>query len=345
MAPSKATEERMKLRIIDSTLRDGMHPVKHQFSPEDMADIAAGLEAGGVDTIEVGQGDGLEGSSYQYGFAKAGDEEYLRAVSKVLHTSKLGVLLIPGIGTHKGLEVAARCGVKVVRVATHVTEADISEQHIRMAKDLGMEVVGFLMMAHMAEVPKIVEQAKLFEGYGADLVYITDSAGALLPSGVAARVRAVKEAVRLPVGFHAHNNLGLALGNSIAAYEAGASSIDGCLAGLGAGAGNAQTEVLAAVFSLMGVETGLNLYALMDAAEEKVRPRMLRPPLVDRNTLTLGYAGVYGSFLLHAERASERFGVDTRDILVELGRRKTVGGQEDLIIDVANELARAAGKA
>lgn len=335
----------MKLRIIDTTLRDGMHPVKHQFSPEDMANIAAGLEAGGVDTIEVGQGDGLEGSSYQYGFAKASDAEYLEAVSKVLNKTKLAVLLIPGIGTHKGLEVAAKYGVKVVRVATHVTEADISEQHIRMAKDLGMETVGFLMMAHMAEVPKIVEQAKLFESYGADLVYITDSAGALLPSGVAARVKAVKEAVGIPVGFHAHNNLGLALGNSIAAYEAGASSIDGCLAGLGAGAGNAQTEVLAAVFNLMGVETGLNLYALMDAAEDRVRPRMLRPPLVDRNTLTLGYAGVYGSFLLHAERASDRFGVDTRDILVELGRRKTVGGQEDLIIDVAHELAKTAGKA
>ena len=335
----------MKLRIIDTTLRDGMHPVKHQFSPEDMADIASGLEAGGVDTIEIGQGDGLEGSSYQYGFAKASDKDYLKAVSQVLNKTKLAVLLIPGIGTHKGLEIAAQNGVKVVRVATHVTEADISEQHIRMAKDMGMEVVGFLMMAHMAEPAKIVEQAKLFERYGADLVYVTDSAGALLPSGVTARVKALKEAVSIPVGFHAHNNLGLALGNSIAAYEAGATSLDGCLAGLGAGAGNAQTEILAAVFSLMGVETGLNLYALMDAAEDRVRPRMLQPPLVDRNTLTLGYAGVYSSFLLHAERASQRFGVDTRDILVELGRRKTVGGQEDLIIDVAHELAKAAGKA
>ena len=334
----------MKLRIIDTTLRDGMHPVKHQLSPEDMADIASGLEAGGVDTLEVGQGDGLEGSSFQYGFAKASDEDYLKAVSQVLRNTKLAVLLIPGIGTHKGLEVAAKYGVKVVRVATHVTEADIAEQHIRMAKDLGMEAVGFLMMSHMADVPKIVEQAKLFESYGADLVYITDSAGALLPSGVGARIKAVSEALTIPVGFHAHNNLGLAVGNSIAAYEAGAASIDGCLAGLGAGAGNAQTEILAAVFSLMGVETGLNLYALMDTAEDKVRPRMLRPPLVDRNTLTLGYAGVYGSFLLHAERASKRFGVDTRDVLVELGRRKTVGGQEDLIIDVAHELAEAAGQ-
>lgn len=335
----------MKLRIIDTTLRDGMHPVRHQLSPDDMADIASGLEAGGVDTLEVGQGDGLEGSSYQYGFAKATDEDYLKAVSQVLKNTKLAVLLIPGIGTHKGLEVAAKYGVKVVRVATHVTEADISEQHIRMAKDLGMEVVGFLMMSHMADVPKIVEQAKLFESYGADLVYITDSAGALLPSGVAARVKALREVLSIPVGFHAHNNLGLAVGNSVAAYEAGAASIDGCLAGLGAGAGNAQTEVLAAVFNRMGVETGLNLYALMDAAEDKVRPRMLRPLVVDRNTLTLGYAGVYGSFLLHAERASKRFGVDTRDVLVELGRRKTVGGQEDLIIDVAHELAEAAGKA
>lgn len=331
----------MKLRIIDSTLRDGMHAVKHQFSPEDMADIASGLEAAGVDTIEVGQGDGLEGSSYQYGFAKATDADYLKAVSGVLKNTKLAVLLIPGIGTHKGLEVAAKYGVKVVRVATHVTEADISQQHIRMVKDLGMEAVGFLMMAHMVDVPKIVEQAKLFESYGADLVYVTDSAGALLPSGVTARVTALREALSIPVGFHAHNNLGLALGNSLAAYDAGAVSIDGCLAGLGAGAGNAQTEILAAVFDRMGVETGLNLYALMDTAEFKVRPRMIRPVVVDKNTLTLGWAGVYGSFLLHAERASERFGVDTRDILVELGRRKTVGGQEDLIIDVAHELAEA----
>lgn len=331
-----------KFRIIDSTLRDGMHAVSHRFTPDDMAAIAAALDAAGVDTIEVGQGDGLGGSSYQYGFAAATDTEYLTAVKSVLTKTKMAVLLLPGIGTHKDLENAARCGANTVRIATHVTEADIAGQHVQIAKSLGMEAICFLMLAHMAPTEKVVEQAALFDSYGADLVYVTDSAGALLPHQVKERVNAVKAAISAPVGFHAHNNLGLAVGNTLAAVEAGASSVDGCLCGLGAAAGNAQTEILAAVFDRMGIPTGIDLFKIMDAAEDVVLPRMHRPQVVSKLGLTTGWAGVYGSFMLHATRAGEKFGVDPRDILVELGRLKTVGGQEDLIIDVADKLSRQA---
>jgi 4-hydroxy 2-oxovalerate aldolase len=331
-----------KLRIIDSTLRDGMHAVSHQFTPDDMAIIASSLDAAGIDTIEVGHGDGLGGSSYQYGFARATDTEYLTTVKSVLTRSKMAVLLLPGIGTHKDLENAAKCGVNTVRIATHVTEADIAEQHVKIAKSLGMEAICFLMMAHMAPTDKVVEQAKLFDSYGADIVYVTDSAGALLPHQAAERIAAVKAAISVPVAFHAHNNLGLAVGNTLAAVDAGASCVDGCLCGLGAGAGNAPTEVLAAVFERLNIATDINLYKAMDAAEDVVRPRMHRPQVISKLGLTIGWAGVYGSFMLHAQKAGEQFGVDPRDILVELGRLKTVGGQEDLIIDVGSTLAQQA---
>ncbi|MDR2946454.1 MAG: 4-hydroxy-2-oxovalerate aldolase [Candidatus Adiutrix sp.] len=328
-----------KIRIIDTTLRDGMHAVSHQFSPDDVAAIAKALDGIGLDTIEVGHGDGLGGSSFQYGFAKATDADYIRAAAGVLTKTKLAVLLLPGIGTHKHLEEAAKCGAKAVRIATHVTEADIAEQHIRIAKDLGMEAITFLMMAHMAPVEELVRQARLFDSYGADLIYVTDSAGALLPHEVRERVAAVKAAVSAPVALHAHNNLGLAVGNNLAAIEAGASCVDGCLCGLGAAAGNAQTEILAVVFQKMGIETGLDAYKAMDAAENIVRPRMHRPILVDKLALATGWSGVYGSFMLHAVRAGAKYNVDPRDILMELGRRHTVGGQEDLILSVASEIA------
>ncbi|WP_166636464.1 4-hydroxy-2-oxovalerate aldolase [Fonticella tunisiensis] len=329
-----------KIRVIDTTLRDGMHAVSHQFTPEDMAEIAQKLDEAGVDTIEVGHGDGLGGSSFQYGFAAASDREYIKAVSSVLKGAKLDVLLIPGIGTIEDLEVAAKYGAKVVRVATHVTEADVGEQHIKYAKKIGMEAIGFLMMSHMADVNKIVEQAKLFESYGADAIYVTDSAGALTPAGVAERIRAVKQAVKVPVGHHAHNNLGLAIGNTLAAIEAGADIVDGTCKGLGAGAGNAQIEVLIAVLDKLGYETGVDLYKIMDVADDIVAPKMKRPQVIDKDSLSIGYAGAYGSFLLHARRAAQKFGIDARDILIEMGRRKTVGGQEDMIIDVAYELSR-----
>ncbi len=329
-----------KIRIVDTTLRDGMHAVSHQFSPEDMAEIVAALDAAGVDTIEATHGDGIGGSSFQYGFGKATDEDYIKAAASSLKNSKLAVLLLPGIGTGKDLEMAAGYGARVVRVATHVTEADIGEQHIKIAKKLGMEAFGFLMMSHMVEPDVIAEQARLFEDFGADAVYVTDSAGAMLPDQVVARIAAVKRAVSIPVGHHSHNNMGLAIGNSLAAAQAGATLVDGTCKGLGAGAGNAMTEVLTAVFEKAGFETGIDLYKIMDVADDVVAPKMHRSQVITREALTIGYAGVYGSFLLHALRAAEKYRVDARDILVELGKRKTVGGQEDMIIDVAHELSQ-----
>lgn len=329
-----------EIRIVDTTLRDGMHAVSHQFTPDDMAAIAKALDEAGIDTIEVGHGDGLGGSSFQYGFAKYSDEDYIKAVSSAIKNARLDILILPGIGTRIDMEMALKYNAKVARIATHVTEADIGEQHIKMAKANGMEAIGFLMMSHSAPSEKVVEQAKLFESYGADVVYVTDSAGAMVPSQIKERISAVKAAVSIPVGFHAHNNMGLAIGNSIAAYEAGATYIDGTLRGLGAGAGNAQTEILAAVFDKMKVATDVDLYKIMDAAEDIVAPKMHRAQIVDRASLTLGWAGVYGSFLLHTYRAAEKFNVEPRDVLVELGRMKTVGGQEDLIIEVAYELSK-----
>lgn len=331
------------IRIIDSTLRDGMHAVSHQLTPEQMALIAEKLDEAGIDTIEVGHGDGLGGSSFQYGFSKAPEGEYFKAVSRVLKKTKLAVLLIPGIGTVEDLEAAMEYGVKTVRVATHVTEADTGEQHIKFAKQHGLEAIGFLMMSHMAAPEKILEQAKLFESYGADRVYVTDSAGAMLPQDVIARIGLVKNNLTIPVGFHAHNNMGLAIGNTLAAIQAGATSVDGTICGLGAGAGNAQLEALVAVLSKGSYETGADLYKLMDIGKNIVEGLMHRPQSINADTLAIGYAGAYGSFLLHSRRAAEKFGVDALDILMELGRRKTVGGQEDMIIDVAIELANRKG--
>lgn len=328
------------IRLIDATLRDGMHAISHSLSAEQMAAIAKRLDEAGVTTIEIGHGDGIGGSSLQYGLAKSSDREYFAAVSKVLKSCKMDVLLIPGIGTIEDLKVAMEYNVHTVRVATHVTEADVAEQHINFAKKHGLEAIGFLMMSHMAPVEKVVEQAKLMESYGSDVVYVTDSGGAMVPEEVKAKISAVKAAVNVPVGFHAHNNLGLAVGNTLVAIQAGATVVDGTVRGLGAGAGNTQLEVLAAVLQKMGYETGIDLYKLMDVGQEVIDPIMHRPQVISNDALVIGYAGAYGSFLLHARRAAEKFGVDSRDILMELGRRKTVGGQEDLIIDVAIELSK-----
>jgi 4-hydroxy 2-oxovalerate aldolase len=333
-----------QIRLIDVTLRDGMHAVSHQLSAEQMAQIAKRLDEAGVGTVEIGHGDGIGGSSLQYGFAKSTDREYFAAVSKALINCKLDALLIPGIGTIEDLKHAMEYGIHTVRVATHVTEADVSEQHIRFAKKNGLEAVGFLMMSHMASVEKVVEQAKLMESYGSDIVYVTDSAGAMIPDQVKAKIAAVSAAVQIPVGFHGHNNLGLGIGNTLAAIEAGATVVDGSVRGLGAGAGNTQLEVLVAVLNKMGYETGVDLYKLMDIGQELIDPIMHRPQIISNDALAIGYAGAYGSFLLHARRAAEKFGVDSRDILLELGRRGTVGGQEDLIIDVAIELGKKSSK-
>jgi len=333
------SDQKKFIRVIDTTLRDGMHSVAHQFSLEQMKSIAGAMDAAGVDTIEVSHGDGLGGSTIQYGRGAHTDEEYLQAVSSVLTKSKLAVLLLPGVGIREDLDMAVQNGATVARIATHVTEADISEQHIVMAKNSGMEVLCFLMMAHMAPIEVMLENAKLMQSYGADGVYVVDSSGYMLPPEVGDRVKAMKDTLSCKVGFHAHNNLGAAIANSITAVNMGADIIDGSLRSFGGGAGNTATEMLIAVLTRMGIETGVDLFKVMDAA-------MLCDPLkttsnqgADAN-LMLGYAGVYSSFLLHTERASQRFNVPAREILVELGRRKVVGGQEDMIIDVAYELSQ-----
>lgn len=334
--------EKRKIYITDVTLRDGMHAMKHQFSVEDVREIAARLDQMGVSIIEVTHGDGLGGSSIQYGFSKEKEEDLLKAARESIKRAKLAALLLPGIGIMEDLVRAKEIGIDTIRIATHCTEADISEQHMREAKRLGLEVVGFLMMSHMVSKEVLVEEAKKMESYGADVVYIVDSAGAMLPEEAAEKVGALRQSLsdRVEVGFHAHHNLGLSIANSFAAIDAGAVRIDCSLAGLGAGAGNTPLEVFVAAANKRGIETGVDLYQAMDTAEDVVKPKMLRPVQVDRVSLTMGYAGVYSSFLLHAFRAAEQFGVDARDILVELGKRKVVGGQEDMIIDVALELKR-----
>jgi len=326
------------IHLVDTTLRDGSHAVSHQFTAEQVAAVASGLEKAGVEYIEVSHGDGLAGSSYNYGELAVSEEELLKAASKVLKKGKLTVLLLPGIGTIDDLEMAAGCGAKVVRVATHVTEADIGQQHIGMAKKLNMMAVGFLMMAHMVSPEKIVEEAKLLESYGVDYINIADSAGAMMPDDVKERISALVSAINIPIGFHAHNNLTLATANSLAAVEEGATFLDATCRGLGAGAGNTQLEVLVGVLQKKGYETGIDFYKAMDVAEDIVESMMHRPQLVRNAPLVLGYAGVYSSFLLHTYKAAEKFNIDPRDILVELGKRRMVGGQEDMIVDVAYQL-------
>jgi 4-hydroxy 2-oxovalerate aldolase len=327
-------------RLTDSTLRDGSHALSHRYTVAQVASIVAGLDAAGVPVIEVSHGDGLGGSSFSYGFSGTDERELVSAAVGAATRAKVAVLVLPGIGVADDLREVADRGVGVARVATHCTEADIAAQHIGLAKRLGLEAVGFLMMAHMASAAELLGQARLMEAYGADCVYVVDSAGAMTPSDARARVGALAEGLGCQVGYHAHNNLSLAVANSLAALEVGAAQLDGCCAGLGAGAGNCATEVLVAVCDKLGVATGVDPLEVMGVAEELVRP--LRPEMgvIDRAGLLCGYAGVYGSFLLHAQRAAARYRVDVGEILLELGRRRVVGGQEDMILDVTLELAR-----
>ncbi|WP_317930668.1 4-hydroxy-2-oxovalerate aldolase [Halioxenophilus sp. WMMB6] len=339
------SDQKRQVILHDMCLRDGMHAKKEQISVAQMVKVATALDEAGMPFLQVTHGAGLGGNSLQHGFALASNEEYISAVAPLMKQAKVSVLLIPGLGTMKELKAAYEAGARSVHVATHCTEADTSPQHIAYARELGMDTSGFLMMAHLNSAEGLAVEAKKMESYGAHTVYITDSAGYMLPTDVTERVVALKSVLKpeTEIGFHGHNNLGMGNANSIAAIQAGASRIDGSVGGLGAGAGNTPLESLTACLERMGIETGINLFKLMDIAEDIIFPMMEHIVRVDRESLTLGYAGVYSTFLLHAKRASERFGVPARDILVELGRKKMIGGQEDMILDTAMTMAKERG--
>jgi len=334
------------ITVHDMCLRDGMHAKRHQITVNEMVNVSKAMDEAGIPMIEVTHGDGLGGASVNYGFPAAKDEEYLTAVCKEVKNAKISALLLPGIGTVDHLKMAVDCGISTIRIATHCTEADISQQHLTMARSIdNLDTVGFLMMAHMIEEEELVEQLKMMEDFGAHCVYITDSAGYMLPDDVTSRIALARAELKpeTELGFHGHHNMAMGVANSVAAVAAGANRIDASLAGLGAGAGNTPLEVFVAVCDRMGIETGIDTFKAMDIAEELIIPMMDHPVRVDRDSLTLGYAGVYSSFLLFAKRSAKKYNLSTRDILVELGRRRTVGGQEDMIEDLALDMAKAQG--
>ena len=338
--------DKKTITVHDMCLRDGMHAKRHQITVSEMVKVSKAMDEAGIPIIEVTHGDGLGGASVNYGFPAAKDEEYLTAVCKEVKNAKISALLLPGIGTVDHMRMAVDCGISTIRIATHCTEADVSEQHLTMARSIdNLDTVGFLMMAHMIEAEELVAQLKLMENFGAHCVYITDSAGYMLPDDVTSRIALARAELKpeTELGFHGHHNMAMGVANSIAAVAAGANRIDASLAGLGAGAGNTPLEVFVAVCDRMGIETGIDTFKAMDIAEDLIIPMMDHPVRVDRDALTLGYAGVYSSFLLFAKRSAKKYNLSTRDILVELGRRRTVGGQEDMIEDLALDMAKAQG--
>lgn len=331
------------VRITDSTLRDGSHAMRHQFTAGQVRAIVHALDSSGVEVIEVAHGDGLGGSSFNYGFSREEEFDLIAAAVAEASRARIAVLLLPGVGTITDMKKAHDVGASVARIATHCTEADTSIQHFGAARELGMETVGFLMLSHRASPQGLAAQARIMVDAGAQCVYVVDSAGALVLGEAQARVQAVLDEVgdQAETGFHGHQNLSLGVANSVLAYQAGARQIDGALCALGAGAGNAPTEVLAATFDRLGVPTGVDVQAVLAAAQDVVKPVIPRLPWMDRASITQGYAGVYSSFLLHAERAAERYGVPAHEILQIVGENGYVGGQEDMIIDIALQLAEA----
>ncbi|MEU4511166.1 4-hydroxy-2-oxovalerate aldolase [Nonomuraea wenchangensis] len=331
------------ITLVDTSLRDGMSSVSHRFTPQQVAAVAAGLDRAGVPVIEVAHGIGIGASSIQYGVAAATDVAYVEAAVTAVDRADVAVLYVPGISTLTALDAVRDAGASTVRVATHCTEADCAEQPIRHARDHGMRVMSFLMMSHKLEPAALAEQAAKLDSYGAQVIYVVDSAGALVPGSAGARVAALRDAVSADIGFHAHNNLGVGIGNALAAVDNGATYIDGSLRGLGASAGNAQTEVLAAALERAGHDPGVDVFALIEVAEHVIAPLMAEPQIIDETALLLGYAGLYSTFFHPAKRAAGKYGVPVRELLLELGRREVIGGQEDMIIDVAAELARRGG--
>jgi len=342
-ADGNAIGTRREVRLTDTTLRDGSHPMRHRFTEQNVRDIVRGLDDAGVEVIEVTHGDGLGGSSFNYGFSLVDSIDLIAAAADEASRAKIACLLLPGVGTIRDLEAAYAAGARVARIATHCTEADISIQHFGAAREIGMETVGFLMLAHRVTPEKLAEQATIMVDAGCQCVYVVDSAGALILQQASDRVKALVDAVgdRAQVGFHGHQNLSLGLANSVLAQQAGARQIDVALCALGAGAGNTPTEVMAAVFDRLGVDTQVDVFKLLELAETVVRPIIERLPFMDHGSIMQGYAGVYSSFLLHAERAAARYGVPAPDLLMEAGRRGYVGGQEDMLIDIALEMSAA----